>query len=104
MDDEPAKSLAQIQVEPIRNGINGAASPDMSHWTRHLEVKVVAGAIVALIVNGLRAALSLELTAWVRPRYVAEFELADSRSDLPTPAVPCSNFGNLPSQPDISRS
>ena len=49
MADEPAKSGVQLQVEPIDNNISGSATPDMAHWSRHLEVKLEAGAFVALI-------------------------------------------------------
>lgn len=59
MVDELAKSGVQLQVEPIDNCNSGSATPDMAIWSRHLEVKLVAGAFVALIANGLRAALSL---------------------------------------------
>lgn len=59
MADEPAASGGQIQDELIDNDITGADTPARPHWTRHLEAKVVASAFVALIANGLRAALSL---------------------------------------------
>lgn len=59
MIQEPIKAEPQSQVEPTHCDYRDAPTPEIAHWTRHVEIIGIGGLLAALIANGLRVFLSL---------------------------------------------
>lgn len=59
MIQEPINAELQSQVEPTHCDYREAPTPEIAHWTRHLEIIALGGLLAAVIANGLRVFLSL---------------------------------------------